>query len=89
MRWPKMHIAASVQNRILNAAEGIAAPAVLAVPPTIPPAAAQGAALDQALNTPVQAVPAPAESGEAIAANAVAGETAADAVGGLAAIEAL
>lgn len=89
MRWPRMHIAASVQNRIMNAADNIAPAISTSLPPDVPQPQEMGKALDQALSTPPVAAAAPADSEEAIAAGAIQGESAADAVGGLAAIEAL
>jgi len=58
IRFPKMHLAASVSNRILNVADGL--PAVLSDPvesPVLPDVAAQGAVLDQQIATPPRNYP--------------------------------
>lgn len=89
IRFPRMHIATSVQNRILNAADNIAAAYEELPAPDIPDARKAGQAIDQALSQPVPAIPAPEDSSEAVVTGSVQGETAADAVGGLAAIEAM
>lgn len=56
IKFPKMHIAESVVNRILNVADGIPAQASQAVqnppPPIVPETAQQGAMLDAQLATP-------------------------------------
>ena len=89
LRFPRMHIAASVQNRILNVLDQLPPIASELPAPNVPDPSELGAQLDQAVTTPPPAIPAPDDSTEAIASAAVQGETAADAVGGLAAIEAL
>ncbi len=90
MRFPRMHIAQSVTNRILNLAEGIEQqnPGVsLRVPPTLN--TPQGQALDQALSQPINAVPVPVGTDAAIAGEAVSGGTAADAVASAGVLDAL
>ncbi len=58
IRFPKMHLAASVSNRILNLADGLPTPAVEpTLPPIQPDVPLQGAVLDTQLATP----PVPAE----------------------------
>lgn len=53
MRFPRMHIAESTINRILNVAAGVeAARARATLPPALPDTAAQGAALDNAMSAP-------------------------------------
>lgn len=55
IRFPKMHIAQSVVNRILNVADGIQPSPTPAPPPAAPdPAqvAVQGAAIDYKLHSP-------------------------------------
>ena len=89
IRFPKIHIAASVQNRILNLADDLPALVREHPAPNVPEPGALGQAIDQAVATPPQAAPAPDDATEAVLAGAVQGESAADAVGGLAAIEAM
>lgn len=58
IRFPRLHVAASVTNRILNVADGIPNGNPRAVaPPALPDVPLEGAVLDAKLNTP----PAPAE----------------------------
>ena len=62
MRFPKMHIAQSVLNRLTNFSNGLesqSAPPVL--PYQVPQAQEMGKALDQALAQPAQPVSAPGE----------------------------
>lgn len=90
MRFPGIHIATSAVNRILDLADQeMVISAASAASPDIPDTKQMGAALDQALTTPVPAVPAPEGSGEAIAVESQAGGTAADAVGGMAVLDSL
>ena len=90
MRFPQYHIATSVINRILNLADDVE-PVAVADPsqPALPDTAAQSVALDAAIAQPVQAVPAPEGSEEAILLAAQDGGSAADAVGGMAVLESL
>lgn len=58
LRFPKMHIADSVVNRILNASDEIEVAVAPAMPPSIPAdPAEQGAVIDEALQTPVAPMP--------------------------------
>ncbi len=70
MRFPQIHIAESVINRILDAAEGIESNPVLNPPPPMPDVQAQSDALDDALKTPPQPTGMP-EGGEGALAQAV------------------
>jgi len=83
-----MHIADSVQNRIINAARKIpATPSPMAQPQAPDPRMA-GAAIDQAVSTPPPAMAPPPEA-EATAATAALedGSSAADALGQQAMLE--
>lgn len=60
IKFPRMHIANSVVNRILNIADGIeeSAPSVSVAPPVVPDTVeAQSTVLDAALATPTPALP--------------------------------
>jgi len=60
IKFPKVHIAASVVNRILRVADGMAPappPATTTPPPSVPDTASQSLALDSALATGVPALP--------------------------------
>lgn len=58
MRFPKMHLATSVVNRILNMADEIAPQAPpLSAPPPIPETSVQSATLDKQLATGAPALP--------------------------------
>ena len=70
MRFPRVHIAESVINRILDAAEGIETNPILRPPPPMPDVQAQSDALDEALQTPPQPTGMPA-GGEGALAQAV------------------
>lgn len=75
MKFPSMHIAESVVNRILNTWDEIPSPAPAAAPaPEVPNPAPQGAALDQALTTPQGGAPASSE-GAAVALAGAQGES--------------
>jgi len=53
IKFPKMHIATSVVNRILNVADGLPdRPSELPTAPDLPNIGAQGLMLDNALATP-------------------------------------
>ena len=52
IRFPRMHIAQSVANRILNVANGVGQSNK--APPSLPEPLPMGQALDQALTTPPQ-----------------------------------
>jgi hypothetical protein len=69
IKFPKMHIAASTVNRILNVADGLKArPRALTatVAPSVPDPALQGAQLDQALQQPVPPVSGSPALGDAL-----------------------
>ena len=80
MRFPKYHLATSVVNRIMNVANRVQAMPVPDKAPNIPNPTAQGQALDKALATPPQPVPAPAGSEEVVAMENMQGGNAADAI---------
>lgn len=65
IKFPKLHIAQSVMNRILNLQDeleaGEAEPVSAVSPPSIPEATGAGQALDVALAKPVENVSAPPE----------------------------
>lgn len=76
IRFPKMHIAASVSNRILNIADGLPAPAPGPMPdPVLPDVSGQGDALNQKLATPPAPVELPAGSDGAVVDAALNGES--------------
>lgn len=58
IRFPKMHIAKSVVNQILNVADEISPPASIDIP-SIPEGSAMGTELDAKLSTPTPDVAAP------------------------------
>lgn len=89
MRFPKYHLATSVVNRIMNVANRVQAMPVPDAAPMMPNPARQGAALDQALNTPPQPVPAPVGSDELVAMENTQGGSAADAIGASAIMDAM
>jgi len=75
IRFPKMHIAASVSNRILNVADGL--PAVLSEPvesPVLPDVGAQGQNLDAQLLTPAVPTELPAGADGAVVGAALSGD---------------
>lgn len=89
MRFPQYHLATSVVNRVLDLANMQLTPGqALQSTPQLPDTIAQGEQLDAALSTPPTAVPAPAGSEEQVLLETQKGGTAADAVGGLAAMDA-
>lgn len=69
IRFPRLHLATSVVNRILNVHDGIEAQRAAATDrmPEDPEAAAEGAALDQKLNAPQPPVTADDPTAAAIA----------------------
>lgn len=90
MRFPKLHIASSVVNRILDLADQEMLTARESEAPAIPTdATQQGEALDQVLSQPVPAVPAPVGSQDEALLNMQQGGSAAEAVGGMALLESL
>lgn len=78
MRFPHIHLATSVVNRIKNLAADM--PAEPTRPPQLPNVAAQGVQLDQALAQPVQGVPVPPGTDTDAVAATLEGGSAADAV---------
>jgi hypothetical protein len=80
IRFPKMHIAESVANRILNIADGVPSspslPMAAPVPPDVP---AQGVTLDTQLATPPAATELPAGADGALVGAALAGDDLANA----------
>jgi hypothetical protein len=75
IRFPKIHIAESVSNRILNIADGLPSspglPMAAPVPPDVP---AQGAALDMQLQTPMVEAELPAGADGAVVGAALGGD---------------
>jgi hypothetical protein len=59
MKFPKLHIATSVVNRILNVADGLpsGAPAMPAPEPRLPNTSDQSALLDAKLESPIGELP--------------------------------
>ena len=55
IKFPKVHIATSVVNRILNIADGLEqeAPGIAAPPPTVPDPTVEGQAIDAQLAAPI------------------------------------
>lgn len=65
--FPKMHIAQSVMNRILNTIEGEESLSMTAMQPPIPPdSTLEGVALDDKLEQPPPPVAVPPEQTEAV-----------------------
>jgi len=89
MRFPRYHIATSVVNRILDLADQEMLTAQATEAPSIPDTAETGARLDNALQSPVPAVPAPVGSDDEALLEMQQGGSAADAVGGMALLESL
>lgn len=58
MRFPRLHIAESVVNRILNVSESLQDQQPTTVPPVLPDPNVAGAAIDEALGTPQPELPA-------------------------------
>lgn len=80
IRFPKIHIAESVANRILNIADGLPSspslPMAAPVPPDVP---AQSDALETQLQTPPMAAELPAGADGAVVGAALRGDNLADA----------
>lgn len=76
IRFPKIHIATSVANHILNIADGLPpiAPEPVA-PPVMPDIGGQGAALDAQLATPSAPTELPAGADGAVVDAALNGES--------------
>ena len=76
IRFPKMHIAASTSNRILNIADGLPSPGPLPSPdPVLPQVGAQGAVLDAQLKTPPLPTELPAGADGEVVSAALTGES--------------
>ena len=76
IRFPKMHIAESVSNRILNIADGLpSATPILTPPPQLPDVGAQGDLLNAQLNTPLPPTELPAGTDGAVVDAALNGES--------------
>lgn len=87
MRFPRVHIATSVVNRIMNMDETLAVTPT--TPPEMPNVSQQGQDIDKALSTPVAPLDAP-EGVEMDVVNAnMSGESAADAVKSAGIVDAL
>jgi len=80
IRFPKMHIATSVSNRILNIADGLpsAVPEISPVP-VLPDVTTQGQVLDAKLITPPEQTELPAGADGDVVAAALSGESLTDA----------
>ena len=89
MKFPTVHLAKSVVNRIMNMGDEAKAMAMQHAPPVVPDPVKQGQRLDQALATPPPAAPVPAGSEGDMAAAMMRGGTAADVVGEMAALDVL
>lgn len=81
IRFPKMHIAQSVVNRILNVANDIDSTKQRTPPslPALPDVGTQGTKLDQALETPPAATSPPDGAEPAMLDAAIAGDSPMDA----------
>lgn len=66
IRFPLMHVAQSVTNRIINVANHVNAQVIQPSVPDLPDIQAQGQAIDAAVTAPVGAVDAPEGIEEAI-----------------------
>lgn len=83
IKFPRMHIAQSVVNRIINIANQVpqnSEPAPVELLPNIPDPTAQGAAIDQAINTPPGQSAMPVGGENAIVAASLEGASPAEAV---------
>ena len=76
IRFPKMNVAQSTVNRILNVAAGMPAPPVdPSVPPPLPDVRSESNALDAQLTTPPVPVELPAGADGAVVDAALTGES--------------
>lgn len=74
MRFPKMHVAQSTVNRIINTARLVGQPQRPSEPPVLPNTAAEGARLNEALQTPPAPAALPPGGEGAMAQAAIEGE---------------
>lgn len=80
MRFPRIHVATSVRNHILNAADNIP-PVVRVTPaPNIPNGAQAGAAIDAAVSTPLATMAAPMDADAIAVGSTLEGGSSADAL---------
>lgn len=80
IRFPRINIATSTVNRILNVADGIPSPVPsVVVPPALPDVALQGAQLDAQLQTPSATTELPAGTDGAVVGAALTGDSLTDA----------
>lgn len=81
IRFPRMHIASSVVNRIMNLAQSVPPAITPAAMPDVPDASKQGEQLDQALAQQPGPMAAPEDAEAVAAASALNGGSAAEALG--------
>ena len=75
IRFPRMHLAASVSNRILNIADGVPnGNPRFVVPPVLPDVQAESEALTVALETPPEPTELPAGADGAVVGAALGGQ---------------
>ena len=75
IRFPQIHIAESVSNRILNVADGLPSPSVALPAPVMPDIATQSDELDAQVITPPVPTPLPEGSDGAVVDAALNGES--------------
>ena len=76
IRFPRMHVAQSTSNRIINVARGLPAPAQgNPLPPELPDVTSQGQLLDAQLATPPGPAALPAGTDGAVASASLAGDS--------------
>jgi hypothetical protein len=83
LKFPRMHIAQSVVNRIINIANQVqpsSEPAPIDLIPNVPDPTAQGAAIDAAISTPPGAAAMPPGGEDAMLAASLEGASPAEAV---------
>jgi len=72
-RYPRLHVAESTVNRILNVAAQVPQPVSVTVPPAMPDVALQGAELDAKMKAPPAPAAMPAEADGAVQSAALSG----------------